>query len=241
MTSVSESLLPAVDSIGLNEQELASVYEAIGGIYASASSPGSVTRSELVRKIPAPHAVANAINHVIRYSHARRRSERSEGGGGGEGGRTAALRGPVTRVHFHSLAFHLIAEYRSGEEGGGGGDPFDSGATLHANWKRAGATAGAVRAAAKGSATATLQACDASGAAALGDDDLDLLAPLSFHVQGERPGTKQAVQATVEVPVAQWRDGVSTFYYAPVLVCQVPKQTVGLGDAISSSGIAYAL
>ena len=47
--------------------------------------------------------------------------------------------------------------------------------------------------------------------------------------------------------VCQWTEaggagGVPiTFSLAPVLVCTTPRNTVGLGDAISSTGLAYSL
>ena len=31
------------------------------------------------------------------------------------------------------------------------------------------------------------------------------------------------------------------FWVAPILVCKQPRKTVGLGDSISSAGVAYAL
>ena len=197
MTRVATELLPAVDSIGLNEQELASLYEATGGQYAAKPQLRAVTKDELVRKVPAVHAVANAISHVMRFASEARAPD------------DTASHGPVARVHFHSLAFHLIAE--------------SSTVPLHHKWKEAGKTSGAVRAAAKGSATATLQACDVRKAIELGDDDMDLLAPSAFVVFDVSNGKGAPEQATgtlvrpsTEDPVPGWRDETASFFFAPV-------------------------
>jgi ADP-dependent phosphofructokinase/glucokinase len=77
-----DTLLPRVDSLGLNEQELATTYEALG--YNS----HKWTRSQLSSKVPHADAVIDVITLIMN---------------------TYNTKGGLTRIHFHSLAFHIIA------------------------------------------------------------------------------------------------------------------------------------
>ena len=76
----------------------------------------------------------------------------------------------------------------------------------------------------------------------LSSDDIDLIAPTQFvPVEGIPPQ-----RITPEKPVCTWeiRDGGEWFYrftFSPVLVCKKPKKTVGLGDSISATALAYSL
>lgn len=74
-----DTLLPHVQSLGLNEQELATAYTAIGGT--------SLTRTQLSAKVPDVASVVQVLTLIMNtYKH-----------------------GALTRIHFHSLAFHIIA------------------------------------------------------------------------------------------------------------------------------------
>ena len=96
-----------------------------------------------------------------------------------------------------------------------------------------------------GSVSATYQACMKEKESDLHGNDLDLVGPLSFSaVTGD--GVQSTVEVTKDAPVAVWSrknsDGsLITFTAAPVLVCKKPVNTVGLGDAISSSALSREL
>jgi ADP-dependent glucokinase len=75
-----DTLLPRVDSLGLNEQELETSYRALGG--------RSLTTSQLSSKLPDIDSVVQVLMLIM--------SEYNNNGG-------------LTRIHFHSLAFHVIA------------------------------------------------------------------------------------------------------------------------------------
>ncbi len=81
MKHVAWTMLPAVDSLGLNEMELAALYGALGG--------DRVPRERLELSNPDPSDVFDAISFVF----ARYQPE----------GRA------LSRVHFHALGFHVIA------------------------------------------------------------------------------------------------------------------------------------
>jgi ADP-dependent glucokinase len=42
-------------------------------------------------------------------------------------------------------------------------------------------------------------------------------------------------------PIIKFERNSIKFYITPVLVCKMPLKTVGLGDAISSTGLFYSL
>merc|ERR1711865_989527 len=129
----------------------------------------------------------------------------------------------LSRIHFHCLAYHIAIERLP-----------------HARrvWKSAGP------ALARGSVVATTQACNKS-TSEFQDGDIELLAPSRFVAL---PGKKEQ-GFSAKSPVARWTYSASDtpfdfdleFTMVPVLVCVVPKQTVGLGDAISATGLAYSI
>ena len=134
----------------------------------------------------------------------------------------------LSRLHYHSLQFHMIAQT---------GSRWASGAS----------------AVAAGAVVTTFQACNVTHESQLHSNDLDLPAPLRIDVtQPSQPLVKLSLDNIVKVrvksPVAQWswplaegKQTAVTFSYAPVLICKSPKGTVGLGDAISASGLAAHL
>ncbi len=106
-------------------------------------------------------------------------------------------------------------------------------------------------AAAAGSVTSTMKACAVNHESALHSNQLELSAPLRVDATEPRspaPGffdQSNVRKVRVKSPVPTWTWNLTedstttvTFAYAPVLVCKTPKGTVGLGDAISASGLA---
>lgn len=194
---IAAELFPVVHSAGLNEQELADLFEALGGAYdehhihragLTGQAPGS-------KDVPVPAMVERALRFVMGSS--------------------------LLRVHFHCLAYHIVAE-RPGARRLFRADP--------------------AAALARGSVTATTQACDRS-VAQLGPADVRLLAPAQF-----RTARGVAMRVSAESPTASWGGGGGdgdggdvSFTLAPVLVCQKLVKSVGLGDAISAAGLAHSV
>ena len=89
---------------------------------------------------------------------------------------------------------------------------------------------------------ATLRACDKTRATLRGDD-IEILAPRTLALSSVF--TPSSLALSPEDPVATYKTmaGLNEvhLHYVPVVVCRAPVQTVGLGDQISSKGIAYAL
>eukprot|EP00048_Salpingoeca_helianthica_P002227 m.55642 g.55642 ORF g.55642 m.55642 type:complete len:588 (-) comp11979_c1_seq1:61-1824(-) len=119
----------------------------------------------------------------------------------------------LSRIHFHSLTFHIMAVRR-----GAWSDP--------------------VAAASRASIVASERACDTH---ALNADNVDLPIARSFrlHVPDDTErelSTKRAFDPSD--PILTWHRDDYVFVLVPVLVCRSPVKTVGLGDAISAAGLA---
>jgi ADP-dependent glucokinase len=84
-----------------------------------------------------------------------------------------------------------------------------------------------------GSWTAFSQACDTE---VVNSDKAELRIPSEFNVSLLSPNTVQFDSDTAVSVVSN--DNIK-LYICPVLVCKRPLKTVGLGDAISASGLLY--
>ena len=185
---LAQGLLPRADSIGLNEQELATLYTVLGGKYSS-----DIQESKLVSTVPDPATVARVIEYVV------------------DRVKPLGKRRVLSRVHFHCFGYHIVAESAQAKERG---------------FKHAleGTIAGSVK--------ATERACDKTN---FEDDELEL------HLKDFVLPTGDSVKLTVEKPYVSWESKLLTFTLAPVLACAKPVQTVGLGDSISASALAYQI
>lgn len=114
----------------------------------------------------------------------------------------------LTRVHFHSLTFHIIGTIKG---------------AWHNNRE----------AVAAGTRTAGEQACDMK---TLHPDKVKLRIPKKIKMfSGDEERDFDETN-----PVISWNIEGYSFVFSPVLVCINPLKTVGLGDAISSSGLMYS-
>ena len=200
-----DDLTVFANSFGCNEEELAMLYEALGGEYededGETGTHGSTfKKSMLTGKVPEPRAVSLALSYVMHYAdtHVDGWANRR-----------------ITRVHFHSLAFHIIA------------------IRLNSNSRHW--TTMMDSAVAQGAVTAATKACGMD-LKSFKSEHIEAIAPMSFEV-----ASGDFVQIGLKEPVGVWAEGRHRFFFAPVLVCKKPKNTVGLGDAISSNGLAYSL
>ncbi|KAI5614866.1 ADP-dependent glucokinase precursor [Silurus asotus] len=180
-----EQVLPLVNSIGLNEQELLFLTQAGGGPHAELPSWNG---------IPDVGRVSDILLWILeQHGRADMDSEAH-----------------LTRIHFHTLAYHVLA-------------------TVDGYWAN---QRGAVAA---GARVASTQAC---GVRVVDVSKVELKAPLSFNSSFSEP--KEGLILDPSNPVTVWRRGNVSFYLSPVLVCKQPLRTVGLGDAISAEGLIYS-
>ena len=125
-------------------------------------------------------------------------------------GHTCLRRSDLSRIHFHTLAYHILA-------------------TVDGHW------ANQLAAVAAGARVAATQACATE---TIDTRRVSLKAPHEFMTSRLEAGSK--VVLNPNKPVVEWhREGVS-FHFTPVLVCKDPVRTVGLGDAISAEGLFYS-
>jgi len=225
--AIAQTLFPRAHSLGFNEQEAAFLYTALGGQWAATAVP--VTKAD-ASWLPHPSQVQSstasepaAVAHLLRHIFNHPASAN------------------LTRLHFHSLAWHILA-YRD-----------DGMRRWHAH----------PRAVAAGAVAGSLDACQVSQSTVRADQVV-LLQSLSFpvtdptaaasaHLPGGANNTFRLQQFNLSslYPTATWLwapvaatsspAGAAPslqFSLAPVPVCAAPVSTVGLGDAISASGLA---
>mmetsp|Transcript_31673 Transcript_31673/g.43454 ORF Transcript_31673/g.43454 Transcript_31673/m.43454 type:complete len:201 (+) Transcript_31673:956-1558(+) len=137
------------------------------------------------------------------------------------------------RVHFHCLHYHIVAHYSGNSK---------------LLFPRDRAAASAVI----GSYTATTNACaiyDQQNNLILSPEATRLFLTDTILVPSQlpspsNPGLPSARPLSTDfskVPYFHAEYDEFEFWIAPVMVCNSPKKTVGLGDSVSSAGVAYAL
>ncbi len=129
-----DTIVPRVDSLGLNEQELRSVVLAMNRNSNSKSNSNSDTNSIFHKELKAI-PVANAIKDLFKYIDSSSNNNNQ-----------------LTRVHFHCLTFHLIVQRKNSIW-----TKIDNNSN---NNKSNSNRNSAVEAVAYGSYTASTQACD---------------------------------------------------------------------------------
>lgn len=170
-----------MSSVGLNEQEL---------LFLSQSSSGPHSTLPAWSGIPDVGIVSDILFWILKAS------------GHGDSA--------LTRVHFHTLAYHIIA-------------------TVDGFWGNQ------VAAVAAGARIAGAQACASE---VIEPSKVTLKSPLEFSTSQTDTGPTARVSA--REPVAVWSKGGVTFHFTPVLICKEPVRTVGLGDAISAEGLLFS-
>ncbi|XP_045141707.1 ADP-dependent glucokinase isoform X3 [Echinops telfairi] len=181
---VHQQVFPVVTSLGLNEQELLFLSQAASGPHSSLSSWSGV---------PDVGMVSDILFWILK-EHGRSQNRASD----------------LTRIHFHTLVYHILA-------------------TVDGHW------ANQLAAVAAGARVAGTQACATE---TIDASRVSLRAPWEFSTSHLEAGSRITVNPSK--PVVEWhREGIS-FYFTPVLVCKDPVRTVGLGDAISAEGLFYS-
>ena len=180
-------LLPHVDSLGSNEQELEALYHFLKSDTLDVVNPS----------MPEADTATRHVDGVLALLH-----ERSV--------RTRAL----TRLHLHTLPFQLVAH---------AGD---------ASRLWADARVSAVAASLRG----TRHTC--GGRESIRVRDVALAMPPEYHVERTDGGPRTIAFDPANASVC-WRHNELRLCLAPVLTCRRPTQTVGGGDNISATGLAW--
>lgn len=204
---LNERIVERVNSLGLNEQELLFLAHSS----QSESTPHSDYYTELDGQ-PELYKVVDITQWLLNTFGASETNGKK-----------------LSRVHFHSLTFHLIAEIIDDK-------------TNESVWSNT------VASLLGGAKVASKQAC---GFDFSDESDLDERLPNAVELKMPYKMTSSNMMFKVSendvympfnssTPYLEFSRGRVRFYFTPVLVCKQPTKTVGLGDAISSTGLYYA-
>lgn len=139
----------------------------------------------------------------------------------------------LTRIHFHCLIFHIIAEVIDD------GDVKKK-KTTWSNTKSS---------LMSGSKIAAKQACGVEFEDESENRNLEKLLDFRFlskddnftiHINSEDGKGSTQLKFNSTHPVIEFTRGCVKFALTPVLMCKNPVKTVGLGDAISANGLLYS-
>ena len=205
------TMFPVADSFGLNEEELAFTFESLGGWF----STESFTTNMLTGKIPNVNAVVEALEFLL--------TKGDEWSTAATSGNSENVR-RVSRVHFHALGYHIIAERN---------------VTGRTKW-----SSNLSKGVAAGSVIATLNACGKHPDYNTQQNVISkLLFPNAIYPQENELDLlyTESCRGETHAGVCVWTRGDTTYSLAPVLVAKHPVNTVGLGDSISASGLLHSL
>ncbi|XP_041034371.1 ADP-dependent glucokinase isoform X4 [Carcharodon carcharias] len=188
MNSIVEQVLTIVNSIGLNEQELLFISQAGSGPHSSQGHWDGA---------PDIGMVSDIIFWLLK-----------------EYGRTDSRKdSDLTRVHFHTLAYHILA-------------------TVDGYWNNQ------ISSVAAGARVAGSQAC---GTDTIDPTKVVLNSPMEFVLsQTDKLLKNKKMTLSPTNPVRVWQRENISFFITPVLMCVNPVRTVGLGDTISAEGLLYS-
>ena len=185
---LADTIFPYIDSLGLNEQELVSLVK---------SKQGDFDFNEIGPK-PSITDASDLLHWLYQeYSILDRHDSR------------------LSRVHFHSLSFHIILQPRTEMKG--------------VEWSNG------LEAVMRSSKMVSLQACDSQQ---INSVDFEIQIPNKYVLsRSHKTLSKSVIENTISNGYAAWQRDSIDYYLAPVYVCKSPMKTVGLGDAISAVGL----
>ncbi|DAZ99273.1 TPA: hypothetical protein N0F65_005441 [Lagenidium giganteum] len=210
-------VLPWVDSIGLNEQELYILHH-----YLVTGEEGTATNSR-----PTVAQISEQLSDVIQFASTARTKFQQQGHkksklSDDKAEETALALAQLSRIHFHTLQFHIICQKQEGIWD----DP----------------TIALVQSALMSSKLA----CGKN------NEDPSIMKPSSdMEVDPERVelllarqvlvNKKQSLKVDIDPfsPVITWQEADFQCHLVPMLACKKPDHTAGLGDNISGTGMAY--
>jgi ADP-dependent glucokinase len=205
-------LLQEVNSLGLNEQELLFLS------FAHGNGPHPNYYQEIDGQ-PELFKVIDILEWILKEFGMRENSHSK-----------------LSRIHFHSLTFHVIGEIAAKAD-----------KQNELIWSNS------VSSLMSGAKIASKQACGFDFNDEKHNEKLANL--LKLKISHELDHTKQGNSVNFRLndeqntilklnssnPILEFNRGNLRFLFTPVLVCKKPVKTVGLGDAISSNGLLYSI
>ena len=218
---VARAIFPHASSLGFNEGELASLYEALGGLYINKGGhPGN--RGELAGAVPKVASVSHALRFIFREFPT------------------------LTRLHFHALPYHILAHKVKGD---GSHAPWSSNPSGAAAAGAMACALQACDILDSPPSTLTL-AANASlfttlcpSKLGVGDGELGSGVTAVRRLTLDSPTATWVWGLEEGKGVREGGNGGGDEYnihfaVAPVPICSNPTRTVGLGDTVSASALA---
>eukprot|EP00644_Phytophthora_capsici_P009056 jgi/Phyca11/532586/estExt2_fgenesh1_pg.C_PHYCAscaffold_60118 len=215
-------VLPWVDSVGLNEQELYILHH-----FLISGEEGTATTSR-----PTVAEVSSQLHDVIQFASKAKKNFQSSGQDKAKDGNKESLAlAQLSRIHFHTLQFHIVCQ----KEGSMWEDP----------------TTALVQSALMSSKVACGKPPAPGSASEDGDKPKPMRTSAEMEVDPERIemllarqqllSTRQGLKVDLDPfsPVVTWQEADFQCHLVPMMACKKPDHTAGLGDNISGTGVAY--
>jgi ADP-dependent glucokinase len=218
-------VLPWVDSIGLNEQELYILHH-----FLVTGEEGTATTSR-----PTVAEISAQLHDVIQFASKAKKNFQTSGQDEDtdEDKQETLAMAQLSRIHFHTLQFHIVCQ----KEGSMWADP----------------TTALVQSALMSSKVACGKPPAPGSASGDGDDDepKPMRSSAEMEVDPERIevllarqqllSKRQGLKVDLDPfsPVVSWQEADFQCHLVPMMACKKPDHTAGLGDNISGTGVAY--
>ncbi|CAI5732968.1 unnamed protein product [Hyaloperonospora brassicae] len=220
-------VLPWVDSIGLNEQELFILHHFLVTGKERTATTSRPTIAEISAQL---HDIIQFAKEARTTVETSRREK-----GDGEEHETVAL-AHLSRIHFHTLQFHIVCQKKE------------------SIWEDP--TSSLVQSALISSKVACGKPPAPASSGVSGDDDDEdksqsMRTSAEIEVDPERVemllareqllSKRQDLTVVLDPfsPVVTWQEADFQCHLVPMLACKKPDHTAGLGDNISGTGVAY--
>lgn len=191
VAEVLHRIVPHVDSLGLNEQELAFFSHVANGPYTDLYPvfPGAIHVYKVVEML---YWLLTKFGHDSTDPESKNYQYR------------------LSRIHFHSLTFHLMV-YKG------------------TDWSNLASGLAA------GAKVAARQSCKITND--LNTDNLEVRISKA-HLLDKEIGKRYVFEP--QRPIASWMRNDVIFIYTPALICKFPTRTVGVDDAVSATGLIFS-
>ncbi|ETN69811.1 ADP-specific Phosphofructokinase/Glucokinase conserved region [Necator americanus] len=193
MFDILHRIIPHVDSLGINEQELAFLSHVAGGPHMEEYPVQAGTVHA--------HKVVEMLDWLLKTFGRDRMNPNSKNFGY-----------RLQRIHFQCLTYQMVVS--------SGNDWSNLASGLAASSRLAGR-----------------MACNLVNQARIETDLLEVRTAPSF-ILDKKLGKMYNFHA--HNPIASWMRDQTLFIFTPVLVCKFPMKTVGVDDAISTTGLLYS-
>lgn len=205
-------VLPWVDSIGLNEQELYILHH-----YLVTGEEGTATNSR-----PTVAQISEQLHNVIQFAARAQTAFQHNGSGKGKATPEQLALAQLSRIHFHTLQFHIICQKQEHIWD----DP--TAALIQSSLMSSKLACGK-----NNSNPETMRP---AGEMEVDPERVELLLARQILVSKH-----QSLKVDIDpfAPVVTWQEADFQCHLVPMLACKQPDHTAGLGDNISGTGMAY--